>query len=145
MFRVCLVCTKFCVIINVMENALHFCKLVGFPILSKPWPPFESLMEELALFEKILESTLHMYDHHFQTSYSLKALGQSKPIFMWSLLEKGKQIYKNGLGHTEEQISCVSISPKSLKQKPNYFQKSVYHLCRLLSHNAIMFRVKAYQ
>ena len=44
--------------IHVIENGLHFCKFVRFPILSKPWPPFESLMGELAHFEKILESTL---------------------------------------------------------------------------------------
>ena len=50
---------KNCVIIQVKENALHLYKLVRFPILSKPWPPFESLMGELAHFEKILESTLY--------------------------------------------------------------------------------------
>ena len=32
-----------------------------FPILSKPWPPFEFLMGELALFKKILESNLLVY------------------------------------------------------------------------------------
>ena len=32
---------------------------------------------------------IHVYDHHFQRSSSLKPLGQSKPNFIWSLLGKG--------------------------------------------------------
>ena len=32
---------------------------------------------------------MHVYDHHFQRSSSLKPLGQSKPNVMWSLLGKG--------------------------------------------------------
>ena len=31
---------------------------------------------------------VHVYDHHFQSSSSLKPLAQSKPNFMWSLLGK---------------------------------------------------------
>ena len=32
-----------------------------------------------------------VYDHHFQTSSTLKPLSQSKPNFMWSLLGKGEE------------------------------------------------------
>ena len=32
-----------------------------------------------------------VYDHHFQTCFPLKPLGQSKPNFMWSLLGKGER------------------------------------------------------
>ena len=31
---------------------------------------------------------IHVYDHDIQTSFSLKPLGQSKPIFMWSIGKK---------------------------------------------------------
>ena len=32
-----------------------------------------------------------VYDHHFQTRFPLKPLGQSKPNFMWGLLGKGER------------------------------------------------------
>ena len=44
--------------------------------------------------------SIHVYDHYFQTSSSLKLLGQSMPNFMWSFLGKGERKFiKNGLGH----------------------------------------------
>ena len=33
---------------------------------------------------------LHAYDHDIQTSSSLKALGQSRPNFMWSIVREGE-------------------------------------------------------
>ena len=70
------------VIIHFIENAIHFCKLVLFPILAKPWPPFESLMGELAHIEKILESTLwsqtvHENFEHVQKNFATKNLAKS--------------------------------------------------------------------
>ena len=35
---------------------------------------------------------IDVYDHHFQRSFSLKPLGQSKPNFMWSLLENRRDV-----------------------------------------------------
>ena len=36
---------------------------------------------------------IHVYDHYFQTSSSVKPLGQSTPNFIWSLLGKGERKY----------------------------------------------------
>ena len=36
---------------------------------------------------------IHVYDHYFQISSSLKLLGQSTPNFIWSLLGKGERKY----------------------------------------------------
>ena len=35
-------------------------------------------------------SYIHVYDHNIQTASSLKPLGQSKPIFMWSMFKKSE-------------------------------------------------------
>ena len=43
---------------------------------------------------------IHVFSHYFQTSFSLKPLGQSMPNLMWSLLgEVGKNFYRNDTGH----------------------------------------------
>ena len=39
------------------------------------------------------QSYKHVNDHHFQTSFPLKPLGQSKPNFMWSLLGMWEQMF----------------------------------------------------
>ena len=33
---------------------------------------------------------IHVYDHDIQTFSSLKPLGQSKTIFMWSIVREGE-------------------------------------------------------
>ena len=38
---------------------------------------------------------VHVYDNYFQTSFSMKMEGQSKPTFMWILLmERGTKVIK---------------------------------------------------
>ena len=51
---------------------------------------------------------------HFQTSSTLKPLGQSKPNFMWSLLGKGgTKVYINGPGHMNK-MAAMSVYGKNL-------------------------------
>ena len=57
---------------------------------------------------------LHLHDHYFQTSSSLKPLSQSEPNFMWSLLEKrGHKVIKTNIGHMTK-IPAMPIYSKIL-------------------------------
>ena len=57
---------------------------------------------------------LHIRDHYFQTSSSMKLFGQSKPNFIWSPLGKRKKVYINGPGHIIK-MAAVSIYIKTVK------------------------------
>ena len=61
---------------------------------------------------------IHVYDHYFQTSSSIKQLGQSMPNFTWSLLEKPSRenkVYINGPGYMTK-MAAMSIYGKNLQK-----------------------------
>ena len=60
---------------------------------------------------------IHVYGnhYHFQISFSLKPLGQSKPNFMWSLLWKGEKVYIKGPGHMTK-MAATPIYDKNLQK-----------------------------
>ena len=54
------------------------------------------------------KSEIHVYNHYYQTSCSLKSLGQSKPNFMWSLLGSlEKKVYIKGTGHLTKMAAML--------------------------------------
>ena len=58
---------------------------------------------------------LLLYDHHFQISFSLKQLSQSKPNFMWSHLGKRKEsIYK--WSRSQDQDGRHALYGKNLQK-----------------------------
>ena len=62
-------------------------------------------------------SYIHVHNHYFQTSSSLKLLGQSNQNFIWSLLGKGggAKVYINGLGHMTK-MAAMPIYGENLKK-----------------------------
>ena len=64
--------------------------------------------------ENFSKAAVHVYDHYFQTSLSLKPLGRSKPNFMWSLQGKRKHKFcKNGHCHMTK-MAATPICVKNL-------------------------------
>ena len=68
--------------------------------------------------------SIHVYDHYLQTNF-LETLGQSRPNFIWSPLEKREcKFCENGLTHMNKmaampiygKIFCRIQSPVFLKQ-----------------------------
>ena len=51
---------------------------------------------------------IHVYDHYFQTSFSLKPLGQSKPNLMWGLLGKWEHKFR------KTNLKKILVSPVNL-------------------------------
>ena len=61
-------------------------------------------------------SYMYIYNHYYQTSCSLKSLGQSKPNFMWSLLGSlEKKVYIKGTGHLTK-MSAMLIYGKNFQK-----------------------------
>ena len=52
---------------------------------------------------------MHVYNHYFQTPFSLKPLGQSTLNFMWASLEGRKELYSNGPGHMTKMTVVKTI------------------------------------
>ena len=58
----------------------------------------------------------HVHNYYFQTSSSLKPLGQSKSKFhVKPPLEGGMKVYINGLGHTTK-MAAMPIYGKNFKK-----------------------------
>ena len=58
---------------------------------------------------------MHVYNHYFQTSSSLKPLGKSMLNFIWSLFwEEKMKVYINGPGHMTK-MAAMPIYGKNLK------------------------------
>ena len=53
---------------------------------------------------------LYVYDHYFQTSFTLRPLGQLKPNFMWSLLGHFQDHWSSGF-----DFVIVSLSVQNFK------------------------------
>ena len=73
---------------------------------------------------------IHVYDHYFQTAFSLKAFGQSKPNFVWNL--HGKRDYKfckKHLGHMTKMASMPIYGKifKNLVQNPKCYYLETWY------------------
>ena len=70
---------------------------------------------------------IHVYDHYFQTSSSLKPLGQSMPNSMWSLLGKGNESL-NSQGHVINMTAMPKYGQNILLQNQESYYLETWHV-----------------